>query len=238
MSVATVPVSTSRRTSAAYRPPSAISSSCDPVSTIRAVVHHHDQIGVPDGGEPVRDGQGGPAVGQFGECRGDGRLGPGVQRTGRLVEHQHRRVPQDHPGDRQPLLLATGEPVAALADDGLIALRQGRDQLVDLRGLGGGNDLLVGGIRAGRTAGCPRSTRAAGRPPGRRCRPPTPGPADRGRGCRPRPAGPNRLSGRTAGRPGSPAWSYRSRWIRPPRRGCRRPPSGRCSFSVVVSEPG
>ena len=48
-------------------------------------------------------------------------LGLRVERAGRLVEHQHRRVAQDRAGDRDALLLAAGEAVAALADDRVVA---------------------------------------------------------------------------------------------------------------------
>ena len=44
------------------------------------------------------------------------------------------RVLEDHPGDRQPLLLAAGQPVAALADDRVVALVEAHDPVVDVRG--------------------------------------------------------------------------------------------------------
>ena len=57
-----------------------------------------------------------------------GPLGLGVERRGRLVEHEDRRVAQDRARDRSPLLLAAREAVAALADDRVVALGQRRDQ--------------------------------------------------------------------------------------------------------------
>ena len=60
------------------------------------------------------------------ERRLDRALGLVVQRAGRLVEHQHPRVAQQRAGDRQPLLLAAGEPVAAGADHGVVARRAAR----------------------------------------------------------------------------------------------------------------
>ena len=77
-----------------------------------------------------------------------GALGLDVERAGRLVEDEHRRVAQDRAGDRDALLLAAGEAEAALADDGVVALRQRGDQLVDLRGAGGVLDLRVGRVGA------------------------------------------------------------------------------------------
>src|SRR5207237_7211376 len=67
----------------------------------------------------------------------------GVERARRLVEDEDRRVAQDRPRDRDPLLLAAGEAVAALADDGVVALGQRRDHLVDPGGPGRSLDLLV-----------------------------------------------------------------------------------------------
>ena len=55
-----------------------------------------------------------------------GALGLGVERAGGLVEHQHPRVAQQRAGDREPLLLAAGEPVPARADDGVVAVGQRR----------------------------------------------------------------------------------------------------------------
>ena len=79
----------------------------------------------------------------------DGALGLGVQRAGRLVEHQHPRVAQQRAGDRDALLLAAGEPVAARADHGVVAVGQARDQVVDLGGARGALDLGVGGVGPG-----------------------------------------------------------------------------------------
>ena len=80
----------------------------------------------------------------------DGALGLVVQRAGGLVEHQDRRVAQQRAGDREPLLLATGEPVAAGADDGVVAVGQRRDQVVDPGRPAGGLDLRRRWHRAGR----------------------------------------------------------------------------------------
>ena len=55
-----------------------------------------------------------------------GVLGAGVQGAGRLVEDEHGRVAQDGAGDGEALLLAAGEAVAALADEGVVPVGQGR----------------------------------------------------------------------------------------------------------------
>ena len=48
-------------------------------------------------------------------------LGLRIERGGRLVEHEDRRVAEDRPRDRDALLLAAREAVAALADDRVVA---------------------------------------------------------------------------------------------------------------------
>src|SRR6266516_5717053 len=57
--------------------------------------------------------------------RGSGRREGG----GQGVDHRVR----DYAGDREPLLLAAGEAVPALADDGVVAVRERRDELVQMR---------------------------------------------------------------------------------------------------------
>ena len=77
----------------------------------------------------------------------DEPLGLRVERARRLVEDEDRRVAQDRPRDRHPLLLAAREAVAALADDGVVAVGQRRDHVVDARSGGRGFELLVGRVR-------------------------------------------------------------------------------------------
>ena len=59
-------------------------------------------------------------------CQGrlDEPLADGVERRGRLVEDEDARVLEQHARDRHPLLLAAGQLVAALADHGVVAVRQ------------------------------------------------------------------------------------------------------------------
>ena len=53
------------------------------------------------------------------------RLGRRVERAGRLVEDQDRRILQQRAGDRQALALAAGKRGAALADQRVVALAAG-----------------------------------------------------------------------------------------------------------------
>jgi predicted amidohydrolase len=87
-------------------------------------------------------------------------LGLGIERRGRFVEDQDRRVLQEHARDRQPLLLAAGQFDAALADDRVQPGRQaryharpaapaGRHRMI---GLVGGAEAAIGDVLADRAA--------------------------------------------------------------------------------------
>ena len=66
--------------------------------------------------------------------------------AGGLVEDQDPRVDQQRPGDADPLPLAAGERLAALADQRIVAVGQAEDELVAPGGPGGGDDLVAGGV--------------------------------------------------------------------------------------------
>src|SRR3546814_2113167 len=76
------------------------------------------------------------------ERRLDRRLGAAVERARRFVEDQDRRVFQQRSRDRDTLLLAARQLEPALADLGLLPLRQQRDETVDRRALGRRRNLL------------------------------------------------------------------------------------------------
>ena len=56
-----------------------------------------------------------------------------VDGAGGVVEHQDRRVDEQGAGDGDALALAARQGVAALADDGVVALGQLPDELVGAR---------------------------------------------------------------------------------------------------------
>ena len=58
-------------------------------------------------------------------------------------------VLEQHAGDGQPLLLAARQAVAPLADDGVVALGQGGDEVVDARRPARVDQLVVGGVGPG-----------------------------------------------------------------------------------------
>ena len=134
---------TGRRARAARR--------CLPCSTTRPAVEHEDDVGGEDRRQPVGDRDRRPARHQRRERGLHEPLAGGVERAGRLVEDEHPRVLEDHARDREPLLLPAGQPVAALADDRVVASREAEDALVDLRGARRRLDLGLGrvGLRVG-----------------------------------------------------------------------------------------
>ena len=100
-----------------------------------------------DGVQPVGDGDGGAALAQMRHRVLHQPLGFGIERGGGLVEQDDRRVLDQRARDRDALALAAGKLRAALADRRVVAGRKRADELVGVRGLGGGDDL--GLARAG-----------------------------------------------------------------------------------------
>ena len=72
-----------------------------------------------------------------------------VEVAGRLVEDHHGRILEQQPGDRQALLLAARQAVAALADDRVEPVGQGRDRVEDAGGPARGDELVDGRVRLG-----------------------------------------------------------------------------------------
>ena len=97
-----------------------------------SAVHDEDDIGVDHGRQPVRDGNGGATVG----CRIQRLLHHAlrhrIERAGRLVQDQHGRVLQQHPGDRDPLFLPAAQPITPFTHDSVVAVGERHDGLVDV----------------------------------------------------------------------------------------------------------
>ena len=84
-------------------------------------------------------------------------LGVQVDVRGRLVEHEDARVGDQRAGERDQLALAGRELRAALADFGVVAVRQLGDELLGAD-RGGGRADLLGGRRRGARRRCSRAT--------------------------------------------------------------------------------
>src|SRR6266568_7650018 len=113
-----------------------------------ALVDDIDEVGIDDGGKPMRDDQRRTPAHQNLERRLDLALRFGIECRCRLVEQQDRRVLQHRAGDGETLALSARELDAVLADDGVITLWQGCDELVGGGGFRGGDDLLLAGAEA------------------------------------------------------------------------------------------
>src|SRR5690606_15196818 len=113
-----------------------------------AAVDDIDAVGVLHRRQAVGDHQGGAAVHQPLQRRLHDGFALGVQRAGRLVQQQDRRVLQEGAGDGDALALAAGQAGARLAHSGGVAVRQGGDEVVGGGGAGGGHDVLGGGAGA------------------------------------------------------------------------------------------
>ena len=113
-----------------------------------ATLVDEDPVGAQDRGQSVGDGDRRAALHQALEGGLDEPFRDGVERRGRLVEDQDPRVLEQDPGDREALLLPTGQLVAALADGRVISVGEFDDPFVDRGGPGGDLELVVGGVRA------------------------------------------------------------------------------------------
>ena len=130
-----------------------------------AVVHDDDAVGLQHRREPMRDDDRRAPLHQAIERGLHQSLALGIERAGRFVEQQDRRIAQDGARDGDALALAAGKPRAALAEERVVALRQLAQELVGRGGRGRGFDFGVGGVgpavadvlarRWPRTARCP-----------------------------------------------------------------------------------
>ena len=88
-------------------------------------VHHHEDLGaLPHRGQAVGHGHRDPAFPEGVEILLDYGLGPRIHGRGGFVQQQHGRIAQNRPGERNPLALAAGKLQPALADEGVVAVRQ------------------------------------------------------------------------------------------------------------------
>src|SRR5262245_1998595 len=115
------------------------------------LVHNEDHVRRQDRGEPVSNGYHGATSRHVLQSILDRPFRHRVDARRRLVKDEHRWVLEEHPGDGYTLLLASGEAVAALANDGVVAVWQATDEVMDTRSSGSGLNLGVRRIRLGVT---------------------------------------------------------------------------------------
>mmetsp|Transcript_33575 Transcript_33575/g.73269 ORF Transcript_33575/g.73269 Transcript_33575/m.73269 type:complete len:581 (+) Transcript_33575:892-2634(+) len=110
-----------------------------------AVAHDDDAVAVFDSGEAVRHSDARAALGQALQRRLDALLRLGVEGGGGLVAHHEARLAHEGACDGHALLLAAAQLQPALPDHRRVLLGELRaHRFVELRGLGGVHDLLLG----------------------------------------------------------------------------------------------
>ena len=99
------------------------------------VVHDEDLVGIHDRRQPVRDDERRVAARDAVELGLYRLLRLRIERRSRFVEDEDARVLEYRARDRDALLLAARELEPALADARFVAVRQARDEVVDVRRL-------------------------------------------------------------------------------------------------------
>jgi hypothetical protein len=99
-----------------------------------ALLDHRDHVGVADRREAVRNDDGGAAAHHLLERLLHDRLAARVERRRRLVEQNDFRIAHKGARDRHALLLAARQLRALGADDGVVAVRERRDEVVAVGG--------------------------------------------------------------------------------------------------------
>ena len=89
-----------------------------------AFVHDDDTVGLAHGRQAVGDDDGGSAFHQMFECILHQPLAFGVERAGRLVKQQDRRIAQQGTGNGDALSLPARKPRATLTQIGIKPLWQ------------------------------------------------------------------------------------------------------------------
>ncbi|MDI2023392.1 hypothetical protein PJL18_03940 [Paenarthrobacter nicotinovorans] len=92
-----------------------------------AVLNHQDRVSGADGGQAVRNHDGGTSLERLTQGRLHGGFVGGVQRRRRLIQNHHARLLDEQTCDGKALALAAGEPVATLPHHCLQAIGQGTD---------------------------------------------------------------------------------------------------------------
>ena len=106
------------------------------------VLEQDHPVGQADGRQPVGDHDGRAALQQRRQGGVDLGLDLHVDGAGGVVEHEQPGVHEQGAGDGDALALTARQRVAPLADDAVVAVGQLADEVVGLRGAGGGDDLV------------------------------------------------------------------------------------------------
>ena len=109
------------------------------------VLHDDEPICTTQRGEPVRNRDGGASAHQVVQGFLNFLLGLGVHRRGGFVHDQDAWVDQQGARNRDALTLAARQTLAALAHQGVVALRQTQNEFMRMGGTGRSHNLSAGG---------------------------------------------------------------------------------------------
>src|SRR5690625_2090190 len=111
-----------------------------------SLIEYIDFIHIPYRGQPVSDDDRGAAFHQRVKCALHERFRLGIEAGSGFVQDQNGRIPQQSPGDGQPLTLTARYPCAPFSHDGVEPFREGRDKFPRVCILGGRDDFFFCGI--------------------------------------------------------------------------------------------
>ena len=114
-----------------------------------AVRHQHDPVGQGDGRRSMRNHEGGPVPHDLQHGVADLVLLGRVDRRCGVIEDEHQWIGDDRPRYGEALSLPTREAETALADNGVVTLREVHDELVGSGQTRGLLNVLGGGAGLG-----------------------------------------------------------------------------------------
>ena len=112
-------------------------------------IDDQDQVGGQDSAQPVGNDDAGTLCHHVVQRILNQSFRFAVQAAGGFIQYQDARILEDHACQRDALLLAAAQPIAALADDRIVPIRQRMDELVDIGDPAGRFQLLLAGIQSG-----------------------------------------------------------------------------------------
>ena len=74
-----------------------------------ALFQNQDDIGIPDGREPVSNDKGCSPLHELIHSSGDLPLGPGIHRGSRFIQNKNQRIGNSRPGNGKKLPLSLGK---------------------------------------------------------------------------------------------------------------------------------
>ena len=112
-----------------------------------SLLQNHNAVAVADGGESVGNDKSGAAVHQLIHTVLHDLLGSRIDRGGRFVKDQDRRICDGSTGDGEQLALSLALVCPITGQHRVIAVRKLMDKRIGIGELGSGNNFLICGIK-------------------------------------------------------------------------------------------